>query len=234
MIYDALAYRRFRWPDVPDEVGDVERILTWSGGTSLLVKDYGDNVKLLPCIVREQTREPFRPLYINPIGGDPYDMGLYPWSRLITVAPAREIITTLQLTMGELDKTQVAHATLARITRVLRVKDKTRADVMELVQGTYEGLVPVLSSSDALTVDDLITVGDGDTHAPSINDMQTVALARACQALGVHMDAIVKKERAIVDETAATQDLVDVIRANEIAERQKLADWAGWSLEVLI
>lgn len=236
MYFDALAYRRFRWHGVPPEVGDVERILTYTGN-SLPVK-HGDGDRsadaVLPFIAPLELLEPFVPVDVCPIGGRPEDSGKYPWERLITVAPARMILITLLSTMRELDDAQGKAALLAKMRRALKTTDKTAADVSQLVNGIYAGAMPIFEVASDFSTDDVVTVGDGETHAQSLNDLHIVALARACQALGVRVDAVIKKERVVTDEVGVTNDAVDIIRENEIAQRRKLAEWTGWELEVLI
>lgn len=226
--YEALAYGRFTWSGVPDEVGDVERIMTWYDGVSVVT----DDGRLLPVKVPLDMCEPWRAPYIKPTGGTRADGGRYPWSRLITVAPARKIITTLRDTLAELDDTQIKLTALAKITRAVKTKDATKGDVKEIVDGTYAGIVPVMTVDGSFDRDDIIDVGDGETHAQGVNDMQIVALARACTALGVSLDAVIKAERVITDEAQRTAQLVDLVRANEIRQRLKLASWTGWTFTI--
>ena len=228
--FDALAYARFRWHGVPDQIGDVERILTWWDGHAVLT----DDRRLLPVQAQTDVLEPWRPLKLYPIGGSPSDSALYPWSRLISVAPARRLITTLQQTLAALDESQVKLAILARMTRAYKTSSKSAGDVGQLVDAVYPGAMPVLTVDRTFSPDDIITIGDGDTHAQGVSEMHQVALARCCQALGIHAEAVINAERLITDEADATRDLVDVVREQEIAEREKLASWTGWRLEVLI
>ena len=229
--YDALAYRRFRWKGVPDEIGDVERILTWWDGHSVLT----DDGKLLPVQAATGMLEPFKGMELAPIGSDnPEDSALYPWSRLICVAPARKIITVLKNTMEQLDDAQIKLSMLAKITRAVQQADETSGDVSQIVNGIYEGAMPAITVSAKFTGEKVIQIGDGETHAQGVSDMHLVALSRACQALGIRMDAVIKRERVVTNETETTRDLVDIIRENEINERQRLAAWTGWELEVLI
>lgn len=228
--FEALAYGRFRWHGVPDQIGDVERILTWWDGHAVLT----DDRKLYPVQAKTNILEPWRPMQLAPIGDkNPKDTALYPWSRLISVAPARRLIATLQATLAALDESQVKLAILARMTRAYKTSAKSAGDVGQLVDAVYPGAMPVLTVDRTFTPDDIITIGDGDTHAQGISEMHQVALARCCQALGIHAEAVIKAERLITDEADATRDLVDIVREREIAEREKLAGWTGWKLEVI-
>lgn len=233
MIFDALAYRRFRWHDVPPEVGDVERILTYTGD-SIPLRRGADKFTVLPFIAPLERLEPFTRVEVAPLGGRASDNGKYPWSRLIHVAPAKLILETLLATMREIDDAQIKAAIMAKTRRAYKTTDQNAGDVSELVNGVYVGSMPVIKVSDAFSADSVINIGDGDTHAQSLNDLHVVALSRACQALGIRMDAIIKKERVVVDELDPSEEIVDVIRANEIEQREKLAAWTGWRLEVLI
>lgn len=223
-VFEALAYGRFTWSVPDDFVGDVERILTWYDGVSTVT----DDGQVLPVKVPLDLQVPYKAPYLAPVGGKRIDSGRYPWSRIIQVAPARAIIATLRETCNELDDTQVKLTKLAKITRVVKTKDATKGDVLELVNGVYEGAMPSLTVDGTLAQDDVMNIGDGETHATSVNDMFVTALSRACIALGVHMDAIIKGERVIVDEANRTRDLVEIVRQREIDERNKLADFLGW------
>lgn len=236
MNYDALAYRRFRWSGVPEQIGDVERILTWWTGTSVLVEDANveGGLRLCPVMTRLTMQEPFRPVYLAPDGGPVDASGLYHWDAIIDVAPARQIIAHLQAVEMEIDRSEVAQSVLARMRLMLRTRRKNAADVESLKNGIYAGCIPTLEVSSELSPDDLSPIGDGETHAASLNDMHTVALARACQQLGVYYDPVVKRERVVTGELGSSLDAVDVIRQNEIDQRRKLADWTGWGLEVRI
>lgn len=223
-VFEALAYGRFTW-DVPDDyVGDVERTLTWFNGVSTVT----DDRRILPVNMQVDLTVPYKAPYIAPVGGRRIDAGRYPWQRIIQVAPARQIIQVLRDTCAELDDTQVKLTRLAKITRAYRSKDTTKGDVAALVNGTYEGAMPAISVDAALSRDDIIDIGDGDTHAGGVNDMFIAALSRACVQLGVHLDAVIKGERVIVDEANRTEDLVELVRAREIEQRYKLADFLGW------
>jgi hypothetical protein len=223
-VFEALAYGRFTWKVPDDFVGDVERILTWYDGVSTIT----DDGRVLPVKVPLDLQEPFKAPYLAPVGGKRIDSGRYPWSRIIQVAPARSIIDTLRETCNELDDTQVKLTKLAKITRAYKSKDPTKGDALELVNGTYEGAMPAITVDGTMSQDDIINIGDGETHATSVNDMFITALSRACIALGVHMDAVIKGERVIVDEANRTLDLVEIVRWREISERYKLADFLGW------
>ena len=237
MNYDALAYRRFRWTGVPDEVGDVERILTWWDGQSMLVDD--DTIeggkRLCPVLLTAIDRlEPFRPIFLSPDGAPVEATGLYPWSRLISVAPARKIITQLRRTERELDVSETSQAALARMRLAIKTNRRNSSDVTAIASASYAGYVPTLEVSEHLDESDLLQIGDGETHATSISDMHTVALARACQQLGVRYDAVVKRERLVTGELDNSADVVDIIRANEYNERLRLAEWTGWGFEEVI
>ena len=223
-LFEALAYGRFTW-DVPEGfAGDVERILTWFNGVSTVT----DDRRVLPVKAPLDMCEPFKAPYIYPVGGKKLDAGRYPWSRIIQVAPARQIIDVLRATCEELDDTQIKLSILEKITRAYRTKDATKGDVEDLVNGTYTGAMPAITVDGSLSRDDIIDIGDGDTHAQGVNDMFITALSRACVQLGVQMDAVIKGERVIVDEANRTRDLVELVRAREISERNKLADYLGW------
>ena len=234
---EALAYNRFRWHGVPSKVGDVERILTYTG-VSIPVEREGDPDSVdrtaLPAIVPLELLEPFRAVEVAPLGGEPDDNGLYPWDRLITVACARQILFNLSQTMAQLDDAQIKAAMFAKMRKAVRTTKDTAADASEIVNGAYGGMIPIFKASGGLTGDDIITISDGETHAQSLNELHTVALARACQELGIRFDAVIKKERLVTDEVGISNDMVDIVREREIEQRRKLAEWTGWELEVLV
>lgn len=229
MVYDALAYRRFLWHDVPDEVGDVERILTWTG---YAVADPDTGV-LRPAYVTPDISLPYRPIEVVSMDAEELS-GRTDWSALIEVAPARCMLLDLERLMRQLDQSQLAQTILGRQTRYLRSDNANADEVRKLVTGLTADIIPVIETTKALTVDDILPVGDGDTHAESIRAMHDVAMSRFCQALGVHYGDTIKRERLITDEVETAKDAVELIRAREIDERSKLADAMGWTLEVLI
>lgn len=234
LIYEPLAYRRFEWDTGEDDPGDVERILGMTGN-SIVTLDEDGHHHLWPVLVDVSVAEPFKPILLDPIGAPVSAQGYYQWSDLITVAPSATILATLQATLKELDRMQINEPYLARGRRFVKTNDRTKNAVLEIVNGTYTGGMPVVEiSSDALTSDDIVEVGDGNLHGQEINELHTVALARACQALGVNLDAVIKKERLITDETGLTDDMVNVIRSNEIEQRQKIADMTGWIFRTVI
>ena len=229
MVYDALAYRRFTWHNVPDEVGDVERILTWTG---YAVAD-PDTGMLRPAHVTPDISLPYRPIEVVAMDADELS-GRTDWSNLIEVAPARRMLLDLERVMRQLDQSQLAQTILGRQTRYLRSDNANADEVRRLVTGLTTDIIPVIETTKALTVDDILPVGDGDTHAESTRAMHDVAMSRFCQALGVHYGDTIKRERLITDEVETAKDAVDLIRAREIDARRKLEDLTGWGLEVLI
>lgn len=233
LIYEPLAYQRFVWDTGADDPGDVERIIGMTGNS--IVTENEDGHHVWPVLVDVNVAEPFKPILLEPIGAPFSAQGYYRWRDLITVAPSATILATLQATLKELDRMQINEPFLARGRRLIKTNDRTKNAVLEIVNGTYTGGMPVVEiSSDALTPDDIVEIGDGNLHGQEINELHTVALARACQALGVNLDAVIKKERLITDETGLTDDMVNVIRQNEIEQRQKIADMTGWTFRRVI
>lgn len=233
--FEALAYGRFEWTGVPGAVGDVERILTWTGTSVVLEREDADTPRVvLPCYVPLEVLEPFKPVLLNPLGGLPSDEKLYPWERIISVAPARTLIYRLTQTMNQIDEAQEKAAIFSKMRKAVRTTDKTSADAMEIVNGAYSGALPYFQASGALSDADIVTISDGETHAQSLNDLHTVAIARLCQELGVRMDAIIKRERVITDEVGISNDAVDIIREREIKMREKVAAWTGWRFDCKI
>lgn len=229
-MYEALAYRRFNWPDAPDDVGDVERILTYTG-YSIPLRDDEGNMYVRP-IAPVSDEQIYGPITVTPIGTD-RTVEVWP-NEIIRVAPAREILKILNTTLWRLDQTQINNAYTAGVTRAVRTRDENKGDAAEFANGFLTRPIPIIKTSAALSPDDIITVGDGQTHAAEVNDLTQVALSRAAQALGVHMDVVIKRERVVSDEIGATRDIVDVVREHEINERLRLASILGWELEVKI
>lgn len=229
MSYEAIAFNRFRWHNVPPEVGDVERILTFTG---LAVYDTERKI-VRPVTAFPNIQLPYEPIQVGAYG-DTALTGEHYWDALIEVAPARTMLMHLQQVMREIDTSEVVQTQLARQTRAIKSKDKTADTVKELASMSYTTPIPVLEVSSALGAEDIIPIGDGDTHATPLRNMHDVAMSRFCQMLGVHHGDTIKPERLVADEVETAHCAVDLIRANEIAQRQKLADWAGWELEVLI
>lgn len=229
MVYDALAYRRFLWRGVPDEVGDVERILTWTG---YAVADPDTGV-LRPAYATPDISMPYGPIEVVAMDSEALSGSTY-WSNLFEVAPARRMLLDLERLTGQLDQSQLIQTVLGRQTRYLRTDNANADAVRRLVTGLTADAIPVIETTKALTSEDILPVGDGDTHAESIRAMHDVAMSRFCQALGVHYGDTIKRERLVTDEVETASDAVELIRAREISERSKLAGVMGWTLEVLI
>lgn len=233
LIYEPLAYRRFIWDTGENYPGDIERILGETGNS--IVTEDEDGHHLWPVLVDVNTAEPYKPILLDPMGAPVKANGLYKWSDLITVAPSATILATLQATLKALDEMQINEPFLARGRRFVKTNDRTKNSVLEIVNGTYTGGMPVVQiSDDTLTSDDIVEVGDGNLHGQEIDELHLVALARACQALGVNLDAVIKKERLITNETEQTDEMVNIIRQNEIEQRQKIADMTGWTFRTVI
>lgn len=229
MSLEAIAFSRFRWHNVPPEVGDVERILTFTG-LSAYDPDRGI---VRPVSAFPNIQLPYEPLQVGAYG-DTELTGRHYWDAIIEVAPARMMLMHAMRVMHEIDTSEIVQTQLARMTRAVKTKDTTADSVKSIANLSQNTPIPVLQVSSSMVNDDIIQIGDGDTHAAPLRDMHDVALSRFCQLLGVHYGDTIKKERLVVDETETARDAVDLIRQHEIDQRRKLAAWTGWELEVLI
>ena len=229
MSLEAIAFSRFRWHNVPPEVGDVERILTFTG-LSAYDPDRGI---VRPVSAFPNIQLPYEPLQVGAYG-DTELTGQHYWDAIIEVAPARTMLMHAERVMREIDTSEVVQTQLARMTRAIKTKDTTADSVRSVANLTQPTPIPVLQVSSSMVNDDIIQIGDGDTHAAPLRDMHDVTLSRFCQLLGVHYGDTIKKERLVVDETETARDAVELIRQHEIDQRRKLAAWTGWELEVLI
>lgn len=229
MSLEAIAFSRFRWHDVPPEVGDVERILTFTG---LSAYDPERGI-LRPVSAFPNIQLPYEPLQVGAYG-DTELTGQHYWDAIIEVAPARMMLAHANRVMREIDASEVVQTQLARVTRVIKSKDTTAESVRAVANLVHSTAIPVLEVSSGMVNDDIQQIGDGDTHATPLRDMHDVTLSRFCQLLGVHYGDTIKKERLVADEAETAHNAVELIREHEINQRRKLADWTGWGLEVLI
>lgn len=224
--FDALAYGRFRW-HTGDDVIDVERVLCNRVGVSVWDEE---SRTLHNVVVATDVADPEKPVRVSVRG----KYRSYAWGSLIKVAPAKAICGALDDLCALLDQTQATNAVLARLQRAIKTTDTNAEYVKQLVNMSYTGFVPVIDIGSELSSDDIITLGDGDTHAQSIRELYDVAVGRAAQLLGVHYGDTVKAERLITDEAEKASSLVSINHAREIAEREKLAAWTGWTFEEVI
>lgn len=224
--FDALAYGRYVWDTGNDQI-DVERILTNNLGVSV----WDAKTRTLHnVIVPTDVEDPEKPVRVSVKSR----YRLYKWTSLITVAPAKKICTALDALCSVLDQAQLTNGVLARLQRVIRTTDANAEYVKQIVNMCYEGFVPVMDIGSDLNQDDIITLGDGDTHAQSIRELYDVAVGRAAQLLGVHYGDTVKAERLITDEAEKAASLVNIAHAREVAQRDKLAAWTGWTYREVI
>ena len=228
-MIDALFYNRFEWIGDTTGIGDVERLLTWTGVSVPVVVDGRPTIR--PLYIDMDYLTPIKKASITPMGlGNSREFEL---QELFNVAPARSLHMQLAQTRTELVKTLNQNIVSSRTTKYIRTADASRPSILEISTGQCNA-IPVLEVGSALSNDDIVTVGDGDIKAQNIREAWNTAITMAAQALGVHSVDTIKKERLVADEAEATADITEIVRLHEISVRQRVAEWLGLKLKVLL
>lgn len=221
-MIDALLYNRFRWIGDTSEIGDIERILTWTGVTAPVTIN---GVRTLrPLALTTKYSLPYQPVRACPF--DTNETLDYPWGSLFMVAPARRFQQELEALLSSLNVTLNTNVVTSRTTKYIKTADATQPAIQAIATGQNAG-IPILEVGSSLSADDIISVGDGDIKAQSIRDAWNVTLSTYAQMLGVHTNDVVKKERALVDELESVSKITEIVRANEIEVRTRVAEWLG-------
>lgn len=228
-MIDALFYNRFEWIGDTTGIGDVERLLTWSGKSVPVV--VGGRNTIRPVNIDCDYLIPTDKVFLLPMGlAKPQEFEL---QEIFQVAPARSLHIQLAQTHAELVKTLNQNIISSRTTKYIKTADASRPSILEISTGQCSA-IPVLEVGSALSSDDIVTVGDGDIKAQNVREAWNTALTMAAQALGVHSVDTIKKERLVADEAEATSDITEIVRLHEISVRQRVAEWLGLKLKVLI
>lgn len=228
-MIDALFYNRFEWIGDTKSVGDVERLLTWTGVSVPVVVDGRHAIR--PVYVNLEYISPDKTAILTPMGLS--NAQEFELQEVFQVAPARSLHIQLAQTHTELLKTFNQNIISSRMTKYIKTADASRPSIMEISTGQCNA-IPVLEVGSALSSDDIVTVGDGDIKAQNVREAWNTALTMAAQALGVHSVDTIKKERLVADEAEATSDITEIVRLHEISVRQRVAEWLGLRLKVLI
>lgn len=226
-MIESLLYRRFRWKGNTRAIGDVERILTWTGVSVPVVVNGIRTIR--PVYNTLKFALPFEKLPLNPTD----EQKEYDWSDIYSVAPAHRFELELDDIQSELLKTLNLNIITSRMTKYIRTADANNPTIQAISSG-QGAAIPVLEVGSSLSADDIVAVGDGDIKSQAIREAWTTALSIYAQQLGVDCIDTMKKERLVVDEANATADITAIIRANEIETRQKVAEWLGLDFVVVI
>lgn len=226
-MIEALLYRRFRWVGDTSAIGDIERILTWTGVSVPVVVN--GNRTIRPVYNSLKFALPYEKLNLNPTDTSKE----YDWSEVYSVAPAHQFQVELDGLQTELLKTLNMNIISSRMTKYIRTADASQPAIQSIASG-QAGALPVLEVGSSLTADDIVLVGDGDIKSQSIREAWTTSLSIYAQQLGVDCVDTMKKERLVVDEANATGDITALIRAHEIETRQRVAEWLGLDFVTLI
>lgn len=226
-MIDGLLYRRFRWEGKTRAIGDIERILTWTGVSVPVV--INGNRTIRPVYNTIKFALPYEKLCLSPTD----DQKEYDWSDVYSVAPAHRFELELDDLHTELLKTLNMNVISSRMTKYIRTADANNPTIQSISSG-QGGALPVLEVGSSLSADDIVSVGDGDIKSQSIREAWTTALSIYAQQLGVDCVDTMKKERLVVDEANATGDITALIRANEIETRQRVAEWLGIGFVAMI
>lgn len=229
MMIDALFYNRFEWIGDTRGIGDIERILTSTGLSVPVVVDGRPTIRPVTTTLDYVT--PYNPVTLRPHGLS--DSQEFEFQEIFQVAPARLLHQNLTATHTELMKTLQQNIISSRTTKYIKTSDASRPSIMEISTGQC-GAIPVLEVGSALSSDDIVTVGDGDIRAQNIREAWNTTLTMTAQALGVHAVDTIKKERVLADEAESTSDITEIVRLHEIQVRQRVAEWLGLTLKVLI
>lgn len=228
-MIDALFYNRFEWIGDTTGIGDIERLLTWTGVSVPVVADGRPTIR--PVYIDMDYLSPIKKASITPMGWS--NSREFELQELFHVAPARSLHTQLTATHTELVKTFNQNIISSRTTKYIKTADASRPSILEISTGQCSA-IPVLEVGSALSSDDIVTVGDGDIKAQHVREAWNTALTMTAQALGVHSVDTIKKERLVADEAESTSDITEVVRLHEISVRQRVAEWLGLKLKVLI
>lgn len=223
-MIEGLLYRRFRWEGDTNTIGDIERILTWTGVSVPVV--INGNRTIRPVYSNIKFAAPHEKLTLTPIDTPIDTPREYAWNEVFSVAPAHRFQIELDALQDELLKTLDMNIVSSRMTKYIRTADANNPTIQAISSG-QGGALPVLEVGSSLSADDVVAVGDGDIKSQSIREAWTTALSIYAQQLGVDCIDTMKKERLIVDEASATSAITALIRANEIETRQRVAAWLG-------
>lgn len=219
-MIEGLLYRRFRWIGDTRSIGDIERILTWTGLAVPVV--INGNRTIRPVYSSIKFALPYENLVLTPSD----TAKEYDWSEIYSVAPAHRFELELDDLHAELLKTLNMNIISSRMTKYIRTADANNPTIQAISSGQGAAL-PVLEVGSSLSSDDIVSVGDGDIKSQAIREAWTTALSIYAQQLGVDCVDTTKKERLVVDEANATADITALIRAHEIETRQRVAEWLG-------
>lgn len=187
-MIDALFYNRFEWIGDTRGIGDVERLLTWSGKSVPVV--VGGRNTIRPVNIDCDYLIPTDKVFLLPMGiAKPQEFEL---QEIFQVAPARSFHTQLAQTHAELMKTLNQNIISSRTTKYIKTADASRPSILEISTGQCSA-IPVIEVGSALSSDDIVTVGDGDIRAQNVREAWNTALTMAAQALGVHSVDTIKR-----------------------------------------
>lgn len=226
-MYEAIAYRRAVWKDVPvRECWDVEQTLGLSGAAVW----HPVTRKLVPVYATAFTAlDPWRIPDLTDADGNAYDPSV---DTLIRVAASTPIRITAEHLLDELEITEIVNVKNARVTLFAKGLENNSGAIDEFIRAINAGTpIPVIKASSEMDIADLVRVGDGSTHMDETQRAYATIMARMCQQLGVHYNDTQKAERLVVDEVEGAYDAVEVVRSNEIQQRRLLAEVTGWTLE---
>lgn len=226
-MIEGLLYSRFRWIGDTRSIGDIERILTWTGLAVPVV--INGNRTIRPVYSSIKFALPYEKLVLTPSD----TAREYDWSEVYSVAPAHRFELELDDLHAELLKTLNMNIISSRMTKYIRTADANNPTIQAISSGQGAAL-PVIEVGSSLSADDIVAVGDGDIKSQAIREAWTTALSIYAQQLGVDCVDTMKKERLVVDEANATGDITALIRANEIETRLRVAEWLGLDFETLI
>lgn len=228
-MIDALFYNRFEWIGDTKGIGDIERLLTYTGVSVPVVVDGMPTIR--PVYANLDYLSPNMTISLTPMGLSKAQE--FEFQEIFQVAPAKSLHMQLAARYTELMKTLDQNIISSRTTKYIKTADASRPSILEISTGQCNA-IPILEVGSALSSDDIVTVGDGDIKAQNVREAWNTALTMAAQALGVHSVDTIKKERLVADEAEATSDITEIVRLHEISVRQRVAEWLGLKLKVLI
>lgn len=225
-MIEGLLYHRFRWKGDTSNIGDIERILTWTGVSVPVVINGSRTIR--PVYSTIKFALPYEKLVFAPTDTEKE----YNWSEVYSVAPAHRFELELDDLHAELLRTLNMNIISSRMTKYIRTADANNPTIQSISSGQGAAL-PVLEVGSSLSADDIVSVGDGEIKSQTIREAWTTALSIYAQQLGVDCVDTMKKERLVVDEANATADITALIRAHEIETRQRVAEWLGLDFVVV-
>lgn len=226
--FGAVAYRRFDW--ATDRPGyDIEKALNQTGQSVIAPSENGFTVYPGAASFENGIMTGFSSaVYTEEDLSEAVNKGD---AIFVSVAAGTPLLLCLQLDLDELAKSYQYAVTLSR--QRIGVRDdgstaQTQAHLRQVMVGELQA--PVVPLAGDFAADPLVRLGDGNIGVDEIRRAYDYCVSNYCHKLGVHAGCYEKAERLITAEADPLSDAVELVRLNEIRERQRIAAFTGWSV----